>query len=119
MGNKPARTQYATAMKVALQVRHGNGAVHDTVIIEYFDVAELIRRIWHACVQAARAQDLLLWNEAAERRIVLRSVDCGASSANHKINLIERPELWWHMFNETITPSQVTAVADLVAEEAP
>ena len=67
---------------------------HETVTIEYFEVSELI---WNACVAAARAHDLLLWNEASARRIVLRAVfyavDCGSCSVNNRVNLIELPKL--------------------------
>ena len=109
MGRSQTRIQHAKVVHVELQVRHINGAVHDTVTIEYFEVSELIRRIWNACVAVARAHDLLPWNEASPRRIEMRKVyaiDCGAWSV---MNLIERPEMWFHVFNEPITPSQVTS----------
>ena len=60
MGHKQTRMQHAKVAQVALQVHHGSGAVHETVAIEYFDAAELIRSTWNACVQAAHAHDLLL-----------------------------------------------------------
>ena len=97
MGQSHTRMQHAKVAQVALQVRHVSGAVHETITIEYFEVGELIRLIWNACVAAARAHDLLLWNEASARRIVLRAVfyavDCGSCSVNNRVNLIELPKL--------------------------
>ena len=119
MGLTQSRRHHAKSVQVSLQLRHGNGAVHATETVQYFDGADLIRRIWVACVAAGRAQHLLLATDDHSARVALRSVhttDCVVSERN-RINLIEHPEQWSSLFGEEfILIGHVTVVADLLAE---
>ena len=119
MGHTQSRRHHAKSVQISLQLRHGNGAVHATETVQYFDGADLIRHIWVACVEAGRAHDLLLETNDNSARVVLRSVhttDCVVSERN-RINLIEHPEQWSSLFGEEfILIGHVTVVADLLAE---
>ena len=120
MGQNPSRVQHMQRASVAIQLRYGGGAVSETVTLEYFDAAELLRLAWSRCVQLARAHELLLEAEPGSSRIWLRAMhaeNCFAGSDN-LINLIEQPQALYPMLRFPATASRLSLVADLLSADA-
>ena len=118
MGQSESRVLHRQTVEVAIQLRYGDGAVSDTVTVDFFEIAELHHRTWAAITELARAHALLPSGDSGVARIRMRSINADSPMLLARVknlNLAERLDLWWVMFREPCVASRLVVVADLLA----
>ena len=117
MGQSESRVLRRQTVEVAIQLRYCEGAVSDTVTVDFFEIAELVRRTWTATAELAHAHALLPPDDSGVARIRMRSINVDSAmplTRDKHLNLAERLDLWWIMFRAPCVASRLVVVADLL-----